>query len=294
MLKQWRKTERPKEEELEVRLQEAREKLREQQMKVKERKLPVLVLVEGWGTSGKGYLIGQMIKNIDPRFFKVASMAAPSEEELRKPFLHRHFAKIPEAGKFRFLDSGWMDEVMREKLCGNMDEETYAMRIESIKRFERQLTDNGYLVVKLFLHISKKEQTKRIRRLEEDKDTRWRVSKNDLWQNEHYGTCREEFGNYLKDTNLPSAPWYIVDASTKKWAQVQALEILTQGIDVALTNNAMAVPILQNVFPMEKMPLLSEVPLDKTMENEEYRRELKRLQHRLGELHNRLYRKKYQ
>ena len=87
MLKQWEKTERPSDAKLEERLQEARRKLQEQQLKVKEHGLPVLVLVEGWGTAGKGSLIGQIIKNIDPRFFKVASMAAPTEEEKRKPFL---------------------------------------------------------------------------------------------------------------------------------------------------------------------------------------------------------------
>ena len=115
---------------------------------------------------------------------------------------------------------------------------------------------------------------------------------NDRWQNEHYEKCLNAFDSYLKETNLPSAPWYIIDAESKKWTELQALEILTEGIDVALANNAMAVPILQNVFSMEKMPLLSEIPLDKTIGEDEYKKELKRLQNRLGELHNRLYRKK--
>lgn len=292
MLKQWEKTERPSDAKLEERLQEARRKLQEQQLKVKEHGLPVLVLVEGWGTAGKGSLIGQIIKNIDPRFFKVASMAAPTEEEKRKPFLYRHFVKIPESGKFSFLDSGWMDEIMGERLHEMLGDEAYAHRIESVKRFERQLTDNGYLVVKLFLQVSKKEQEKRIEHLSKEKDTRWRVSRNDRWQNEHYEKCLNAFDSYLKETNLPSAPWYIIDAESKKWTELQALEILTEGIDVALANNAMAVPILQNVFSMEKMPLLSEIPLDKTIGEDEYKKELKRLQNRLGELHNRLYRKK--
>ena len=291
MLKQWEKTERPPDAKLEERLQEARRKLQEQQLKVKEHGLPVLVLVEGWGTAGKGSLIGQIIKNIDPRFFKVASMAAPTEEEKRKPFLYRHFVKIPESGKFSFLDSGWMDEIMGERLHEKLGDEAYAHRIESVKRFERQLTDNGYLVVKLFLQVSKKEQEKRIEHLSKEKDTRWRVSRNDRWQNEHYEKCLNAFDSYLKETNLPSAPWYIIDAESKKWTELQALEILTEGIDVALANNAMAVPILQNVFSMEKMPLLSEIPLDKTIGEDEYKKELKRLQNRLGELHNRLYRK---
>ena len=292
MLKQWEKPERPSDEKLEGRLKDARMKLQEQQLKVKEHGLPVLVLVEGWGTAGKGSLIGQIIKNIDPRFFKVESMSAPTEEEKRKPFLYRHFVKIPENGKFSFLDSGWMDEIMKERLHEKISDEAYAHRIESVKRFERRLTDNGYLVVKLFLQISKSEQEKRIEHLSKEKDTRWRVSKNDRWQNDHYEKCSDAFDSYLKETNLPSAPWYIIDAESKKWTELQALEILTEGIDVALANNAMAVPILQNVFSMKKMPLLSEIPLDKTMEEDAYKKELKQLQHRLGELHNRLYRKK--
>lgn len=292
MLKQWNGIEKPDEEALSARLKAAREKLAMQQMQVKNMKLPVLVLVEGWGTSGKGSCIGKIIKDIDPRFFKVASMEEPSVEELRKPFLYRHFVKIPEAGKFQFLDSGWMDELMKEKLNNNMAPDEYASRIECIKRFERQLTDNGYLVLKFFLHISKKEQKKRIENLMKNKDAKWRINQNDLWQNNHYEKCLDAYDSYLAETNLPSAPWYIIDAKSRKWTQLQILEILTRGIDIALNNHSLAVPLLQNVFPLVPMPRLSEIPLDKTMDEEIYRPELKRLQRRLGELHNRLYRKK--
>ena len=185
-----------------------------------------------------------------------------------------------------------VDEVVEERLHGELSEEKYAKRIESVRRFERQLTDNGYLVMKFFLHISKKEQTRRMERLTDEKDTVWRVGKKDLWQNSHYEKCMDAFSSYLKSTNMPSAPWYIVDAKSKKWTELQVLETLTQGIDIALDNRDMAVPLLQNVFPLERMPLLSEIPLDKTLDEETYRKELKHLKQRLGELHNRLYRKK--
>ena len=185
-----------------------------------------------------------------------------------------------------------VDEVVEERLHGELSEEKYAKRIESVRRFERQLRDNGYLVMKFFLHISKKEQTRRMERLTDEKDTVWRVGKKDLWQNSHYEKCMDAFSSYLKSTNMPSAPWYIVDAKSKKWTELQVLETLTQGIDIALDNRDMAVPLLQNVFPLERMPLLSEIPLDKTLDEETYRKELKHLKQRLGELHNRLYRKK--
>ncbi|MDE6888497.1 MAG: polyphosphate:AMP phosphotransferase [Eubacterium sp.] len=293
MLKQWNGAERPADEVLTARLQTAREKLGRQQMQLKEMKLPVLVLVEGWGTSGKGSSIGKIIKGIDPRFFKVASMEEPTLEESRKPFLYRHFVKIPEAGKFQFLDSGWMDEIVEAKLHQNLGDEEYKNRIDSIKRFERQLTDNGYLVMKFFLHISRKEQKKRIDNLQKNKDAKWRVAKKDKWQNAHYDKCLDVYDSYLEDTNMPSAPWYIIDAQTRKWSELQLLETLTQGIEIALNNHALSVPLLQNVFPLVPMPKLSDIPLDTaTIDPDSYKLQLKQLQHRLGELHNRLYRKK--
>ncbi len=173
-----------------------------------------------------------------------------------------------------------------------MDKKTYEQRIDSIRRFERQLTDNGYLVMKFFFHISEKEQKKRIDQLKKDIDTRWRVSENDRWQNKHYKKCEEIFGQYMEDTNTPSAPWYIIDSKSKKWAELQMLETLTQGIEIAMQNRSLAVPLLQNVFPLVKMPKLSEVDLNKCMEEDEYKEDLERLQKHLGELHNRLYRKR--
>lgn len=293
MLKNVNFTERPGEEELKMRLKAARAKLAGQQTLIKEHKIPVLVLVEGWGTAGKGSVIGQMIRNIDPRFFQVAPMEQPTQEEKRKPFLCRYFTKIPEAGKFMFLDSGWMDEVTRNRVREEMDQRTYEQRIDSIRRFERQLTDNGYLVMKFFCHISEKEQKKRIENLLRDIDTKWRVSENDKWQNKHYEKCMEVFDRYMEDTNNPSAPWYVIDARSKKWAELQGLETLTQGIEIALQNQSLAVPLLQNVFPLEKVPKLSEIPLEnKSISDEEYKEQLDKLQNHLKELHNRLYRKK--
>ena len=121
MLKEWSKGDKPSSEELDRRLDEAREKLAARQIAVKEKKLPVLILLEGWGAAGKGSVLGKIIRNMDPRFFKVEAMKRPTEEEKRKPFLYRHFVKIPEAGKFVFFDGGWMDEVTREYVRGGLN-----------------------------------------------------------------------------------------------------------------------------------------------------------------------------
>ena len=92
-------------EEMKALIKEKRSRLVSQQMLIKEHRIPVFVLVDGWGAAGKGTLIGNLIKDLDPRFFSVITMKEPGEEELRKPFLWRYMETIPEAGKFVFLNS---------------------------------------------------------------------------------------------------------------------------------------------------------------------------------------------
>ena len=292
MLMDWSKTRKPDKEEINTRYKEAVAKLEKQQISIKEKKLPVLVLFEGFDAAGKGSVLGRIIRNIDPRFFKVFTTAEPSQEEKRKPFLYRHFIKIPQAGKFTFLDGGWMTEVTHDYMSGKINDEAYKLRIDSVKRFERQLTDNGYLVMKFFFHIKEKEQKKRLDTLLSDKNTAWRVSDSDLWQNKHYNKCTEIFDRYLCDTNQSSAPWYLIDAENKKWAELQVLEYLVQGIDTALKNSSLSVPLLQNAFPMKKLPKLNEVSLDKSLTDKEYKEQLKKYQEKLSKLHNKLYIKK--
>ena len=118
---------------------------------------------------------------------------------------------------------------MQEKLSGDLTEKTYADRIESVRRFERQLTDNGYLVMKFFLHISGKRAGKTDGSPGEKADTSWRISKRDVWQHKHYKKCQEAYLSFMKDTSLSSAPWYMIDAESRKWTELQVLEYLTQG-----------------------------------------------------------------
>ncbi len=294
MLKEWVKEDRPSDEEIAERLEKARAQLALRQTAIKEKGLPVLVVLDGWGAAGKGSVLGRVIKGLDPRFFKVETLSQPTQEEIRRPFLYRYFVRIPKQGQFSFFDGSWMGEVTTHFLRGEIDEETYRSQITSIKRFERQLNDNGYLVVKYFFHIDEKTQRKRLEALEEDKNTRWRVSADDQWQNKHYKEALNVYDEYLETTNQFVAPWYFIDAENKKWSELQMTEILVASIDTALSNmeSKQAAPMLQNVFPMKPVPRLSEIPLDKTLSDEDYKKELDQLQKRLKELHNELYRKK--
>lgn len=289
MLKDWIKGEKPGDEEMTARLQKAREQLNGMQMAIKEKKLPVLVIFDGWGGAGKGSVMGKVIKNLDPRFYKTETLSKPSEDELRKPFLYSYFVRIPEAGKFSFFDGSWMDEVTKNKLSGKINGEDYHRQLISIKRFERQLSDNGYLVVKFFFHISKSEQKQRLKDLADSKSTAWRVEKWDLWQNKHYDKCVDVYDEYLEATNQFIAPWYFVDSKNRKWAELQVTELLVKSIEIALQNTGHAATVLQNTFPLKQMPKLADIALDKKISDEKYDSELKELQSKLADLHNRIY-----
>ena len=179
MLKNYVKTAQPDSDVLKQEIKRQQEILAGFQMKIKEAKLPVMVIFEGWGAAGKGSVISRVIKNIDPRFFKVRTFAAPTAEDKGYPFLYRYMLQIPEAGKFIFFDSYWMEEVTAQRMEGKLTDDEYRQRIQSINMTERSLTDNGYLVMKFFLHISKKEQAERMRGLMKNRNTEWRIDKDD-------------------------------------------------------------------------------------------------------------------
>lgn len=271
-------------------LKKRREDLAALQQPIKEAKLPVIVLVEGWGAAGKGSVIHSLIRELDPRFFKVRSVGMPTEEERRWPFLKRHFDTIPEEGKILLLDSGWMDETVRERMRRDLSDQEYARRLESIQVFERQLAAGGYLLVKLFLHISQDVQSQRLEKLAEDRGTAWRVGDNDRKQNKNYDKALEAFDEYLTATDFPFAPWKVIDGTNAVRSQLAAADWLYEQITAALQCRP-HVEQPARAWPLAPIPLLKDVKLDKSMDEESYRKALKRCRKKLGKLHNELYRK---
>ena len=262
-----------------------------QQRQIKQAKLPVVVLIEGWAAAGKGSLISDIILNIDPRSFNVFSINPPTEEESRHPFLWRYFQKIPEAGQFVFFDSGWYGETVQNRMDDALSGKEYRRRIQSINNFERQLSDNGYLVVKFFLHIPKKIQDERFEKLLSSKNTEWRVSKADKRENKHYEEYASAWDELMDKTDTAAAPWHIIDGSERaKWLEVY--RVLTKAIDAALAGERPACAPAEEKFPLLSMPLLCDVFLQQEVEEDDYRSRLKEAQSRLGDLHNRIYRQK--
>ncbi len=272
-------------------LKETRQKLALQQQLIKEKKLPVIVLIEGWSAAGKGTLISYLIRDLDPRFFQVVPMKARIGEEFRKPFLCRYAEKIPENGKFVFMDSGWLEETVFDAIDGKIDEAGLEQRLNEINVFERQLADNGYLVLKIFVDVSEADQKARIKKLKEDKDTSWRVTNRDLDQIKHRKKYTKMYDHAISATNQPKTPWHVVDGSQRGLIELQVCKLLVEGIEQTIARNQETIDIPVNQFPLKKMPKLREVSLDQSVSEKEYDEKLAAAQKKLKKLHNKIYRK---
>lgn len=286
---EWKKSE--DKDQLGSEIKALRDELLGQQQLLREKKLPVLVLIEGWAAAGKGSLIKELISEIDPRFYNVVSPAITPESEARYPFLYPYAAAIPENGKIMFLDSGWMESTVRKYLRREITQEEYKRRVRSVNEFERQLRDGGYLLLKIFLHIDKKEQFQRLSALTEHADTEWRVTSEDLWQHKEYKRFLDAYDEFMEKTD-DTVKWHILDGSKRKSAVRDAMKLLVKKTEKALAEGRYVGDPFEEDFPLLKMPKLKDVDLSYCMDDETYKKELKKLQGRLSELHNTIYRKK--
>jgi len=268
-----------------------RDKLVNQQQAVLAAKLPVIVLVEGWDSAGKGNLINELICEMDPRFYSVAVFDRTHERDERFPFLQKFFQQLPENGKFLFMDTGWMEDTVTKYLRREITAEEYDRRVESCGVFERQLRDNGYVVIKLFLHISRKEQLRRISALWENRDTAWRVTEDDLWQQREYDRFLKTYDKFM-ETAAETAPWHVLDAESRKKSLLDALRAITLAVDRALEKGRYVGKASGREFPLLGGPSLKSADLTAAIDPAEYKTELKRLQKKLAVLHNQIYRKR--
>ena len=268
-----------------------REKLMARQQEIREKGLPIIVLVEGWATAGKGSLITELISELDPRFFNVVTPTITPEKDSRYPFLYPYAKAIPENGKIMIYDAGWMEDCVRRLMRREITKDEYKKRVRAVNEFERQLRDGGYLILKLFLDIDQDEQRRRIREFRENIATEWRVSEEDLWQHREYKLFREGYESFMEKTGK-LIPWHVLDGGKKSAAALEALTLLNDMVDKALERGRYVGKPFEEDFPLLDMPKLSSVDLSPSLTDEEYREQLKKLQKRLGELHNVIYRKK--
>ena len=291
MLADFEKVEAEDKEVLKADIKELKERLAALPQKLRDKKIPVLVLIEGWAAAGKGSLIKELISELDPRFYNVVSPVIVPEKEARYPFLYPYATAIPENGKILFMDSGWMEDIIRKYLHREITKEEFKRRVRAVNEFELQLRDGGYLLLKIFVHIDKKEQYERLESLTANVETEWRVTDEDLWQHREYDRFLDSYDNFMEKTD-EVVPWHILDGSRRKMAVRDVLKLLVKGIEEVLEEGRYVGEPFEEEFPLREMPALSDVDLSVTISDEEYKEKLKKLQKRLSELHNIIYRLK--
>ena len=271
-------------------IKEELERLSRQQLRIKEKNKGVVVLIEGWATAGKSKIINKAVDYIDPKFYNVAVMRGLSKEEKFSPFVKKYFCRLPELGSFVFYDSGWAYECV-SNYVKTKDKLKLQQDIESIILFEKQLKDNGYIVVKIFLDITVEEQKKRMKKLQSNPDTAWKVSKEDLYEAKHCTEFEDTMNLVLKNTNTIFASWKVLNSCDKNNCIYEALKTINNTIDKGLEEKYTPKTSMFD-FPLLPITPLNQIDLSHSLEQKEYKQKLENLQSRLAILHNKIYKEK--
>lgn len=290
-------------------------------------KLPIIVVFEGWGSAGKGERIGDLMVNLDARSCRVIVPSDSNEESCRYPFMQGYWFKVGPHGTMTIFDRSWYHEaadlILRraramEKARTNEKKDVPDVRylhgladvglvqqsdslIDSMTSFEKQFADDGYLIVKFFLHITKEEQERRLNELLSDERTSWRVTKKDLRRHKHYDELFNIVDGFLERTSYTYAPWHVVPSLHARVANLMILRTLVDSLQEALDRRGEAkenpLPAapgttddLLSRFQLMRVPSLDDVTYDHSLQRLEYEKALKVEQKRLARNHNDLYR----
>lgn len=255
--------------------------------------IPIMIVFEGWGASGKGTLINQLISPLDPRGFKVFTIQKTSEEEKMRPFLWRFWTKTPAKGRIHIVDRSWYRKVVADHMEDINSSKEKGDVLGEILNFEEELVNDGTVIIKFFLHISKKEQKKRFKNLEESKKSSWRVKEQDWKQNSQYDEYLVVFDNMIAKTDTDFAPWTIIEATDKEYASSKIIDTVVNRLTEVLSQKQNKVlKSKTDVKTIEKslqLDVLHAVDLSLTLEKEEYKKKLETLQEKLAILHNEMY-----
>lgn len=204
-------------------------------------KYGVLICLQGMDTSGKDSLIREVFKEFNPRGVVVSSFKTPNSTELEHDYLWRHYLALPEKGKFAVFNRTHYENVLvtrvhpeyilNENLPGinTVDDITatfWENRMEQIKNFEKHITQNGTIVLKFYLHLSKDEQRKRLLRRLEEEQHHWKFSPGDLKERERWDDYIKCYEEAINKTSTKNAPWFVVPADDKEMCRYIVAKII--------------------------------------------------------------------
>jgi len=282
---------------LDERLDHLTRRLGQLQRAVRNQRIPVILLLDGWEASGKGTLIGKLALALDPRGFRVLTPPSAKEELARLQPLDRFWQQLPEQGEILIVDQSYYTDLWRSLGKKGASSRELDANIASILAFERTLVANGCVLVKCFLDIKRTEQRARYAELTRNSSMAWRIDKQDLHQHRHYRRYRRIIQNILEKTAATGQPTRIVRGRRRKRA---LLEVLSQLVDAL----ALAVDLRTGSTTPESDPLVRLIPysfgpnplddlgLNQTVSRDVYESKLRQLQSRLRDLEHIVYRER--
>jgi PPK2 family polyphosphate:nucleotide phosphotransferase len=195
-----------------------------------------MLVFEGWDASGKGGAIRRITEKLDPRGFQVYPVSAPSADELAHHYLYRFQSKQPSAGSLSILDRSYYGRVLVERIEEFASKQEWQRAYQEINEYERQLSDDGVRVIKLFMHISPDEQLRRFEERLRNPVKRWKLTEEDIRNRHRWADYEHAINDMFAHTSTLQAPWHLIPANHKWYARVKVLKTvvnaLEEGVDV--------------------------------------------------------------
>lgn len=209
-------------------------------------KLAVCILFEGWDASGKGRCIKFITERQDPRGFRVEFITAPRTFEKQYPWLRRFWLRLPKYGEITIFHTSWYRRVLTERVEKKMSPEAVATALRDIVDLERGLADDGMVIVKFCLHISKKEQKKRLEKLAKHETIRRYNQALEHRRYKMYDAYLLAAEEMLEQTEAEWAPWHIIGATDSRYTRLTVMQTLIDRLEHALTLRGQPVEMLRD------------------------------------------------
>lgn len=199
-----------------------------------EQKRAILVIMEGPDAAGKGGAIKRVTERLDPRLLRVYSIVRPTAEEYRHHYLYRFWKKLPPYGDLAIFDRSWYGRVLVERVEEFAAPAEWQRAYGEINAFEKLLIDDGAVIVKLYLHISKDEQLYRFKAREADPYKHWKINGEDWRNRKKWEQHNEAAQEMFEKTSTDKAPWTVVAGNYKWYARVKVLKTVVEAVESAL------------------------------------------------------------
>lgn len=245
----------------------------------------VVILVHGMDGAGKGDTINILNAWMDARHIHTLGIGQATDEERLRAFMWRFWRILPPKGKMGLFSGSWYSESLSRGMLRKSGSARLDRMLEHVLRFERMLAQEGVLVLKFWLHLSKEQQSTRFKTLERRKKTRWRVTKQDWRHNARYHKFHAIAERVLRATDAPHAPWVVVDGSDERYRDFTVAKTVLQAITARLKQKLVpADPPAAMIAPARDTSLLSNLHLVQHLPRASYEKELERYQGKLNRL----------